>query len=217
MPSAVVGLALLGHLAAGETSLVRLSEEAGVGRAILSALLAEMDSKGLLEFDGELIRATSLTKPLFAAYLHNAGVSLEELGTKLTWKEFEGLAADALNACGFVTTKTFRMRKPTREIDVIGVHSGFALAFDCKHWGRVSRSALARASERQVERCRQYLSTLTARSMGVRAVMPALLVLHGPDFGRLDGVAIVGVDKVFSFVMAARGLTEEFTTVRSEE
>lgn len=214
MTSINVGLKLLGGIRPGVISVRELSTRIGVGEATLEEALRDLESHDLLSFDGDVVGVTGRTKPLLAAYLHGAGAGLQELSRQLSWREFEELATDALTACDYQATRTFRMRKPTREIDVIGVHSGFAVAFDCKHWGRVSRSALATAGERQVQRCRQYLSTLTARGLGVSHVMPAILVLAEPGFGRVDGIAVVAVDKVFSFIMAARGLTDTFTTVR---
>jgi len=214
LTSVMVGLRLLRCLSVGVTPLSGLCRASGLGRATLSEMLWELDGKEVLKFDGEMVEVGNATRPLFAAHLRREGASLGELSSALDWKEFEDLAAEALAACGYSTIRSLRMKRPSREIDVLGVHSGFALAFDCKHWGRWSLSALAGAAVRQVERCRQYLGTHEASTMGVREVMPAILVLQDSGWDRVGGVAVVAVDKLFSFVMAAKGLTGSFVTLR---
>ena len=209
-----LGLKLLGSLGAGTTDIAELLAKTGVGEVTLTEALWELESNGFIGFDGRTVAATGLTRPLLAAHLLRSGVSLQELSRMLSWKEFEELTTEALTACGYQAIRTFRMRKPTREIDVIGVHSGFAIAFDCKHWERMSESALEAAAARQVERCRQYLSTLAARVSDVSEVMPAILVLFEPSFSSVDGIAVVPVDKAFSFILSARGLAKTLVTVR---
>jgi len=61
------------------------------------------------------------------------GVPIEEASRYVDWKDFEGLVAEILESKNFEVIRNFRMRKPTMEIDVVGIHLGVAVLIDCKH------------------------------------------------------------------------------------
>jgi len=44
------------------------------------------------------------------------------------------------------------MKKPTMEIDVVGIHLGTVVLIDCKHWKRMTNSALEKIVLRQIDR-----------------------------------------------------------------
>ncbi len=63
-----------------------------------------------------------------------SGAPIEEASRDVDWKDFEGLVAEILESKNFEVIRNFRMRKPTMEIDVVGMHLGVAVLVDCKHW-----------------------------------------------------------------------------------
>ena len=148
---------------------------------------------------------------LIGCYLIRRGVSVEELSRILDWKEFEDLVSKSLEAQGFRTWRNFRMRKPTREIDVVGLYSGFAIAFDCKHWQRASISSLSLAAQKQVQRVRQLVESRAIA--GIETALPALVVLGPLRAASIRGVPVVHADGLVDFIMGARGNSSEFQTI----
>jgi len=59
------------------------------------------------------------------------GIPIEEASRSVDWKDLEGLVAEILESNNFEVIRYFRMRKPTMEIDVVGIHLGFAVLIDC--------------------------------------------------------------------------------------
>ncbi len=88
-----------------------------------------------------------------------SGAPIEEASRDVDWKDFEGLVAEILESKNFEVTRNFRMRKPTMEIDVVGIHLGVAVLIDCKHWKRMSNSALEIIVKKQIARVKHYVST----------------------------------------------------------
>ena len=78
-----------------------------------------------------------------------SGAPIEEASRDVDWKDFEGLVAEILESKSFEVIRNFRMRKPTMEIDVVGIHLGVAVLIDCKHWKRMTNSALEKIDLKQ--------------------------------------------------------------------
>jgi len=62
------------------------------------------------------------------------GTPIEEASHDIGWKDFEGLEAEILETQHLEVLRNFRMKKPTMEIDVVGVQLTTAEQIDCKHW-----------------------------------------------------------------------------------
>ena len=92
-----------------------------------------------------------------ALFAIKRGMPIEEVSTNVDWKDFEGLVAEILESKNFKVMRNFRMKKPTMEIDVVGVRLGTALLIDCKHWKRMSRSMLDTIVQKQLERVGHYV------------------------------------------------------------
>mgnify|MGYP002525034984 FL=1 len=87
-----------------------------------------------------------------------SGAPIEEASRDVDWKDFEGLVAEILESKNFEVIRNFRMRKPTMEIDVVGIHLGVAVLIDCKHWKRMTNSALEKIVLRQIDRVKHYVA-----------------------------------------------------------
>jgi len=87
-----------------------------------------------------------------------SGAPIEEASRDVDWKDFEGLVAEILESKNFEVIRNFRMRKPTMEIDVVGMHLDVAVLIDCKHWKRMTNSALEKIVLKQIDRVKHYVA-----------------------------------------------------------
>ena len=137
-----------------------------------------------------------------------SGVPIEEASRDVDWKDFEGLVAEILELKNFEVTRNFRMKKPTMEIDVVGIHLGAAVLIDCKHWKRMSNSALEEIVQKQVERVKHYVS-ITDEIMAA----PVIVTLYQEGVKLINKVPIVPIMQFSSFIDEFYGNLENIRTV----
>ena len=136
------------------------------------------------------------------------GTPIEEASHDIGWKDFEGLVAEILETKHFEVLRNFRMKKPTMEIDVIGTHLGVSVLIDCKHWKRMSRSALETIVHRQIERVKHYVANTEG---GVAA--PVIVTLYQEETSFVNKVPIVPILQFSSFIDDFYGNLEEIKTI----
>jgi hypothetical protein len=202
----------LAHLRIGLNYLPDLNDSTSLGEETINGFAEDLSDLGLVELDGRKLTVKPGGRVLAGRYLLQRGVSVEELSRVLDWREFEDLVSKSLEAQGYSTWRNYRMRKPTREIDVVGVYSGFAIAFDCKHWQRASISSLSLAATKQIQRTQQLVSSGAIPE--IEAALPALVVLGPFQRASVGRVPLVHADGLVDFIMGARGHSSEFVTVR---
>jgi len=137
-----------------------------------------------------------------------SGAPIEEASRDVDWKDFEGLVAEILESKNFEVIRNFRMRKPTMEIDVIGVHLGVAVLIDCKHWKRMTNSALEKIVLRQIDRVKHYV----ANTDEVVAA-PVIVTLYQEETKFVSKVPIVPIIQFSSFIDEFYGNLEEIRTI----
>ncbi len=137
-----------------------------------------------------------------------SGVPIEEASRDVDWKDFEGLVAEILESKNFEVTRNFRMKKPTMEIDVVGIHLNTAVLIDCKHWKRMSNSALEKIVLKQIERVKHYV-TYTNENMAV----PVIVTLYQEATKLVNRVPIVSIMQFSSFIDEFYGNLENIRTV----
>ena len=137
-----------------------------------------------------------------------SGVPIEEASRDVDWKDFEGLVAEILESKNFEVTRNFRMKKPTMEIDVVGIHLGTAVLIDCKHWKRMSNSALENIVLKQIDRVKHYVKT-TNENMAV----PVIVTLYQEAIKFVNRVPIVTIIQFSSFIDEFYGNLENIRTV----
>ena len=137
-----------------------------------------------------------------------SGVPIEEASCDIDWKDFEGLVAEVLESKNFEVTRNFRMKKPTMEIDVVGIHLGTAVLVDCKHWKRMSNSALEKIVLKQIERVKHYVATMN----DVMAI-PVIVTLYQEATKFVNRVPIVPIMQFSSFIDEFYGNLEDIRTV----
>ena len=137
-----------------------------------------------------------------------SGVPIEEASRDVDWKDFEGLVAEVLESKNFEVVRNFRMKKPTMEIDVVGIRLDTAVLIDCKHWKRMSNSALEEIVQKQVERVKHYVTT-TNKIMAV----PVIVTLYQEATKLVNRVPIVPIMQFSSFIDEFYGNLEDIRIV----
>jgi Holliday junction resolvase len=137
-----------------------------------------------------------------------SGAPIEEASRDVDWKDFEGLVAEILESKNFEVIRNFRMRKPTMEIDVVGIHLGVAVLIDCKHWKRMTNSALEKIVRRQIDRVKHYV----ANTDEVVAA-PVIVTLYQEETKFVSKVPIVPIIQFSSFIDEFYGNLEEIRTI----
>jgi len=137
-----------------------------------------------------------------------SGAPIEEASRDVDWKDFEGLVAEILESKNFEVIRNFRMRKPTMEIDVVGMHLGVAVLIDCKHWKRMTNSALEKIVLRQIDRVKHYV----ANTDEVVAA-PVIVTLYQEETRFVNRVPIVPIMQFSSFIDEFYGNLEEIRTI----
>jgi len=137
-----------------------------------------------------------------------SGAPIEEASRDVDWRDFEGLVAEILESKNFEVIRNFRMRKPTMEIDVVGIHLGVAVLIDCKHWKRMTNSALEKIVLRQIDRVKHYV----ANTDEVVAA-PVIVTLYQEETKFVSKVPIVPIIQFSSFIDEFYGNLEEIRTI----
>ena len=137
-----------------------------------------------------------------------SGAPIEEASRDVDWKDFEGLVAEVLESKNFEVVRNFRMKKPTMEIDVVGIHLGTAVLIDCKHWKRMSNSALNEIVRKQVDRVRRY-----ADEISDIMTVPVIVTLHQEQISFINKVPIVPIMQLSSFLDELYGNLEQIKPI----
>ena len=137
-----------------------------------------------------------------------SGAPIEEASRDVDWKDFEGLVAEILESKNFEVIRNFRMRKPTMEIDVVGIHLGVAVLIDCKHWKRMTNSALEKIVQRQIDRVKHYVV-----STNEVVAAPVIVTLYQEETKFVSKVPIVPIIQFSSFIDEFYGNLEEIRTI----
>ena len=138
-----------------------------------------------------------------------SGVPIEEASRDVDWKDFEGLVAEVLESKNFEVVRNFRMKKPTMEIDVVGIHLDTAVLIDCKHWKRMSDSALEKIVLKQIERVKHYVTTANEAMAA-----PVIVTLYQEATKFVNRVPIVPIIQFSSFIDEFYGNLEDIRIVK---
>ena len=187
-----------------EDFAVIISTDKNTAEKILNMLI----QNGIGQTIGNLVNFDDGDKLKTALLAINNGVPIEEVSRYIDWKDFEGLVAEILDTKHFDVLRNFRMTKPTMEIDVIGVRLGVALLIDCKHWKKLSRSALETIVVKQIERVKYYISN--AKDV---IAAPVIVTLNQEETSFINKVPIVPILQFSSFIDEFYGSLEEIKTI----
>jgi len=171
-------------------------------------ILEMLTQNGIGQTVGNLVNFEDGDKLKTALFAINNGVPIEEVSRYIDWKDFEGLVAEILDSKHFDVLRNFRLTKPTMEIDVVGIRLGIALLIDCKHWKRLSHSALETIVVKQIERVKHYISN--AKDV---IAAPVIVTLNQEETSFISRVPIVPILQFSSFIDEFYGSLEEIKTI----
>lgn len=171
-------------------------------------ILDMLTQNGIGQTIGNLVNFEDGDKLKTALFAIKNGVPIEEVSRYIDWKDFEGLVAEILDSKHFDVLRNFRLTKPTMEIDVVGVRLGIALLIDCKHWKRLSHSALETIVVKQIERVKHYISN--AKDV---IAAPVIVTLNQEETSFISKVPIVPILQLSSFIDEFYGSMEEIKTI----
>ena len=187
-----------------EDFAVIISTDKNTAKKILDMLI----QNGIGQTIGNLVNFEDGDKLKTALFAIKNGVPIEEVSRYIDWKDFEGLVAEILDSKHFDVLRNFRMTRPTMEIDVVGVRLGIALLIDCKHWKRLSYSALETIVVKQIERVKHYVSN--AKDV---IAAPVIVTLNQEETSFINRVPIVPILQFSSFIDEFYGSLEEIKTI----
>ena len=136
------------------------------------------------------------------------GYPIEEVSECLDWRDFEGLVSQILLENGFEVEKNVILTKPRMEIDVVGVKLNVVILIDCKHWKRMSDSALNEIVRKQVNWVRRY-----ANEICDVMTVPVIVTLHQEQISFVNKVPIVPIIQLSSFLDELYGNLEQIKTI----
>ncbi len=196
------------HLHTHADMLAEKIEQLAEGRLVNS-------HDGLVEMD------TSQRMRLAERLVHE-GHDPQKVSRTLDWKEFEEFAGESLERNGFRTAKhvVFKSRIGRREIDLLAWNESLLLVIDCKHWLRgLSHSRARQVAQAQVERAEalaeryDLLGKCGVSNPENRFLMPTILCLSEPHERIVDGVPIVAVSKLISFLCGVSPIDENLKSI----
>ena len=136
------------------------------------------------------------------------GATIEDVSEFLSWQNFEELVSRVLDENGFHIQKNLILTKPRMEIDVVGVKLGISILIDCKHWKRMTQSALKNIVNKQVERVKRYVEKTESTS-----AIPVIVTLHQEKVNFVNKVPIVPVMQLSSFLDEFYGNLDKMKTI----
>ena len=136
------------------------------------------------------------------------GATIEDVSEFLSWQNFEELVSRVLVENGFQVQKNLILTKPRMEIDVVGIKLGISILIDCKHWKRMTQSALNDIVNKQVERVKRYVEKTESTS-----AIPVIVTLHQEKVDFVNQVPIVPIMELSSFLDEFYGNLDKMKTI----
>ena len=150
---------------------------------------------GIGEFDENVVKFQNSDKIHASVFAITNGASIEDVSEFLSWQDFEELVSRILDENGFQVQKNLMLTKPRMEIDVVGIKLGIAILIDCKHWKKMSKSALNDIVDKQIERVKNYVKKTESTS-----AVPVIVTLHQEKVNFVNQVPIVPIIQLSSFL-----------------
>jgi hypothetical protein len=182
----------------------------------------QLREDGLLSFNQKQLELDARQRIMLAAQLIHNGRDPLKVSRLLEWQEFENFAVEILDENGFHTAKhlVFKSRVGRREVDVLAWNDTLLLAVDCKHWLRGLIPARMRdAANAQVERAialaekPELLIRLGVTRPEGRRIMPVIFSLGEPRQSVANGVPVVTISKLVSFLYGISPVDDKFRSV----
>ena len=173
-------------------------------------LLGIFIENGIGVLDNGIVNFQNSDKILASIFAITNGASIEDVAEFLSWQNFEELVTCILEENGFQVEKNLILTKPRMEIDVVGIKLGIAVLIDCKHWKKISKSALDNIVYKQTERVKNYVSKIESMM-----AIPVIVTLHQERVNFVNKVPIIPVIQLSSFLDEFYGNLDKMKTIES--
>jgi Restriction endonuclease len=183
-----------------------LVSKLGTGESARRAVLEVVEELGLSPDAPQRVSA--------ALALTRLGADLDRVARSLAWGEFEEYCALVVSAAGYAVRRNVRLRKPTRQIDIVAESLSLVLSIDCKHWKRsAGAGSLEGPAAAQAERTRMYVKS--RRQGDSRAFLPVLLTLAENRTRVVGGVPVVPLLALREFLASVSRFEEGLLFISS--
>ena len=187
----------------GPTSHETIKKDLRFPLSFVTELLQTLQNDGLVYVRDNIVETSSTQRLELAVRALKAGADIGTVSNLLEWKEFENMAAFALEHYRYSVVKNLHFKENERryEIDVIGFKKPLAVCIDCKHWHHgLHKSALGKIVAKQAERVHALAKSFPNPkirpenvSRGILKFLPVILTLTTGQTKFHEGVPIVPV------------------------
>jgi hypothetical protein len=157
-----------------------------------------LSTKGVAIRDKQ-IDTSSYNKIMIALAAVESGIDILTVCKLINWKDFEVFASEVMKFHNYVVYKNYRIKNPTRQIDVIGVRLRSALVIDCKHWRRNSYSGMVGVVNKQKERGALFMKK--NESLVIENAYPVIITFLPYEFRYVNQVPVVPINSFNSFLI----------------
>ena len=192
----------------GHISNLDFSILSKIDRTSSKELLDIFVQNGIGELDDNSVNFHSSDKIRGAIFALENGAPIEDVSELLNWRDFEVLVSQILLENGFQIERNVILTKPRMEIDVIGTKLNVVILIDCKHWKRMSNSALNEIVKKQVNRVKRY-----ANEISDVMTVPVIVTLHQEQISFINKVPIVPIQQFSSFIDEFYGNLDQMKSI----
>ncbi|MEM0053884.1 MAG: restriction endonuclease [Nitrososphaeria archaeon] len=194
-------------------SINRMVCELKLSRSIVMETLNPLIEEGFIIISGDTLNFREDSIIMASTLALKFGASLDEVCNVVGWQEFENFVEKILIEYGYKTFKSFRLKRPRLEVDVLALKRDFGLVVDCKQWRKsLSYSALNSIVMKQVERAKIILLKERVLLQN-KFLIPIIVTLYPSPIKFVNGVPIVPVEMFKSFASEVDGRLSEFLKV----
>ena len=203
-----------------------IKNETRIALDIIVKLLEKLQNEGLLYFEDSVVEINSDNRLKLAIKAASLGADIERISAFFNWKEFENVAAIALERHGYIVSRNVRFKSSGRrwEIDVVGCKKPLVLCVDCKHWKHgLNVSALKRVVKEQLDRTRALVEMLPSNVPKLECAkwkkgkfVPVILSLFPSKFKFYEKVPIVSILQLQDFLAQVPAQVDSLTCFSKE-
>lgn len=203
-------LSLLELTQSGPVSRDAIAKHAKIPKETAEQELRKLSQSDFFDEHNDVIDASPNRRVRMAIQTLKLAADFERVCQLLSWKEFENIAAEALEENNYKVLRNFHLKQDSKrwEIDIIGLKKPLILCVDCKHWKRGWRtSAITKAVQAQVERTKALAEELTnySQKAGLEewkdaTLIPIVMSLMPGPCKFLDNIPVVSVLQFQDFI-----------------
>jgi Holliday junction resolvase-like predicted endonuclease len=190
-------------------------------------LLKTMQSAGLVYVHENFVEIDDERRLGIAVRALKLGGDVETVSHFLQWKEFEAMAAFALENNGYAVQRNLRFKHGGRkwEIDVIGIGKPLAVCIDCKHWHhRLCTATIQKIVNEQINRVHALVGALPNPIIRIAAepleyfkFLPVIISLIVNESKFDQGVPIVPILQLQDFLTNLPTSTDSLLCISSRD